>query len=213
MSVLTMSVKKEELRQEIWRIWEILIYAKECFQYCLYLYKPNTKEEVDYISFSQDFKFFRDILWERSIIELSKLFSSSKSHRFNLKNFIGKLKKTGQFGKFGITDLTIKKWEDELISNGKIIENILIIRDKLYAHSDSQKHDYLKIGITFFEVEKLIGIAESVIKEIYLTAFEAGIDMSTVIFDKSNFEIIRILAEEKRKGIQEILGTNFEIKK
>jgi hypothetical protein len=110
-----MALNKDVIKQEIWGIWQILILARECFEYSNYLYNPDTKEEFEYLSFSQDFDFIRHILWRMTIIELSKLFSSSsKRDRFNLKHFIDKLKKTGHFSKAGINEVTIIKWETEL---------------------------------------------------------------------------------------------------
>lgn len=207
-----MALNKDEIKQEIWGIWEILILARECFAYSNYFYNPDTKEESEYLSFSQDFDFIRHVLWRMTIIELSKLFSSSsKRDRFNLSHFISKLKKSGQFSKAGIKDLTIDNWETELSNNKRTISDILTLRDKMYAHSDFKKDDYNTVQITFQEVEKLINIIENLIKEIHLTVLGADTEMATIIFDKQNFNIIKILADEKRKAIETILGPRFTI--
>lgn len=209
-----MVVNKGEIKQEIWGIWEILILARECFEYSNYLYNPDTKEESEYLSFSQDFDFIRHILWRMTIIELSKLFSSSaKRDRFNLKHFISKLKKAGHFSKAEINEVTINKWETELSKNEKTVKNILTLRDKIYAHSDLKKDDFNTIQITFQEIEKLILIAENVVKEIYLTVFDADTEMTTIVFDKNNFDIIKILADEKRKSIEALLGPTFTFRR
>src|SRR5687767_3765997 len=110
-----MTPKQQELRNEIWRIWEIEIVAKQCFQYSFYLHKPETKEETKYLQNQRDFGFIRHILWRMTIIELSKLFSSSsKRDRFNVNHFLSKLKRGGQFGDMGISQATIDKWEADL---------------------------------------------------------------------------------------------------
>lgn len=205
-----MGINKNELKQEIWGIWEILILARECFEYSNYLYNPDTKEESEYLSISQDFDFIRHILWRMTIIEFSKLFQRD---RFNLKHFIDKLKKAGQFSKAGINDVTINKWEAELAYNEKTITNIITLRNKIYAHSDLKKDDYNAIQITFQEIAKLIVIVENVIKEIYLTVFGADTEMTTIVFDKNNFDIIKILVDEKRKSIEELLGPSFTFRR
>lgn len=206
-----MALKKDEIKQEIWGIWEILILARECFEYSNYLYNPDTKEESEYLSFSQDFDFIRHILWRMTIIEISKLFAKRDS--FNLKHFIAKLKKAGHFSKAGINEATINKWETELFNNETTVTNILTLRNKIYAHSDLKKDDYNTIQITFQEIAKLILIAENVIKEIYLTVFKADTEMTTIVFDKNNFDIIKILADEKRKSIEALLGPRFTFKR
>lgn len=148
--VFKMALKKDEIKQEIWGIWEILILARECFEYSNYLYNPDTKEEKEYLTYSEDFDFIRHILWRMTIIELSKLFSGSrKRDRFEIKTFIAKLKKSGQFSEAGISEATINKWETELLDSNKTVKNILTLRDKIYAHSDLKKDDYNTIQITF----------------------------------------------------------------
>lgn len=127
-----MGLNKDEIEQEIWGIWEILILARECYEYSNYLYNPDTKEESEYLSFSQDFDFIRHILWRMTIIEISKLFSiSAKRDRFNLRHFIDKLKKSGYFSKAGINEATIHKWETEILNNEKTVTIILTLRDKI----------------------------------------------------------------------------------
>jgi len=194
--------------------WEILILARECFAYSNYLYNPATKEESEYLSVSQDFDFIRHILWRITIIEMSKIFSSSKNRdRFNLRHFLTKLKHGGQFSQVGIKDSSVTKWETELLDNELTINNILTLRDKIYAHSDLRKDDFRNIEISFQDIEKLICIAESIVKEIYFTVFDADTEMSTIVFDKQNFNIIRILADEKNRTIKAILGSKFTITK
>ena len=209
-----MAPKEKEFREEIWRIWEILIVAKECFQYSYYLHFPDTKEEAEYLSYSQDFGFISHILWRMTIIELSKLFSSSsKRDRFNLQHFISKLKISGYFSNIGISEVTLDKWDKDFIAKAVSINNLLTLRDKIYAHTDSKKEDYTKVDLTFKDVQSLINLVEDIVQEIYLVVFDAGTDMSTPIFDRINFNIIRILAEEKRKKIEEILGPDIKFKK
>ncbi len=102
-----------------------------------------------------------------NVIELSKLFSnSSKRDRYNLNHFISKLKKSGHFGDMGIAQSSIDKWELALYNNQNHIDNILTLRDKIYAHTDPKKDDYKAIDLSFQDVEALIKIVEGIIKEI-----------------------------------------------
>jgi len=208
-----LTVKQQELKKEIWRIWEIEIVTKECFQFSFYFHKPDTEEEAKYLHNHHEFGSIRHILWRMTVIELSKLFSSSsKRDRYNLNHFISKLKKDGHFGDMGISLSSIDKWELALRDNKNHIDNILTLRDKIYAHTDPNKDDYKAIDLSFQDVEVLIKIVEDLIKEVYLVVFDAGTDMSTPTFDRSRFDMIRILSSEKRKKLEEILGSRFTIK-
>jgi hypothetical protein len=44
-----------------------------------------------------------------------------------------------------------------------------------------------------------------------MTVFGADTEMAMIIFDKKNFNIIKILGDEKRKAIETIHGPKFTI--
>ena len=198
--------KKEEIKKEIWQIWQILLLAKECHSYSFYLHKPDTKQELEYLQCSNDFHFIRHIMWRMTVIELSKLFKDSvKSDRFNIFHFISKLKREGYFGTMGISESRIIEWEQQINENRETISKILILRDKLYSHTDSDKEKHSKNEVSFEKTEKLLQIIESVIQEIYYAVFDSHALIETVSFDRKNFKIIEILAEERNKITRELL--------
>ncbi len=200
-----MTQREKELEEEISKIWGILIYAKDCYQYSFYLHKPETDEEVDFLENSQDFKFIRHILWRMAIIELAKLFCKSSSRdRYNLKHFINKLKKAGHFGSLGINYTIINKWETQISTNEELITDLLTLRDKVYAHTDPGKEEYTKIEITFKKIEDLINLVEDVIQEIFETVFDSEVDFDSPLLDKNRINIIKLLATEKRNRIEKI---------
>jgi hypothetical protein len=194
-----MEIKKAVLKESIWSIWEILTISKECFEYALYFHKPETEDESEYLNKSKDFKFIRHILWRMTIIELSKLFSNSKNRdKYNLNHFINNLKRNQYFGDIGILEEKIQKWEKILQDNQKLIEDVLILRDKVYAHTDPKKDDFKLIDISFQEIEILINLSEEIIVEIYSVAFDSDVRFRTIYFNKDRFNLIKILAEEKK---------------
>lgn len=199
-------IRKEEIKEEIWQIWQILLIAKECHSYSFYLHKPDTKEELDYLQHSRDFHFIRHIMWRMNVIELSKLFRDSpENDRFNIFHFIRKLKKGGHFGKLGISENKIAEWESKISDNTQTILEILILRDKLYSHTAPNKEKYSKSDVTFEKTEELIKIVESVIQEIYSSVFDSHASISTISFDRKRFKIIEILAEERNKITRALL--------
>jgi len=198
--------RKEEIKEEIVQIWQILLIAKECYLYSFYLHKPDTKEELDYLQKSRDFHFIRHIMWRMTVIELSKLFrESSTNDRFNIFHFISKLKKGGHFGKLGISENKIAEWESRISDNSQTISEILMLRDKLYSHTAPNKKRYGKSDVTFEKAEELIKIVESVIQEIYSSVFDSYASIGTINFNRERFKVIEILAEEKKKRIDALL--------
>jgi hypothetical protein len=198
--------RKSELENEISNIWEIFINANECFHYSFYLHKPDTQDEFDYLNKSNDLQYIRHVMWRMAIIELSKLFSGSKTRdRYNIQHLIGKLKKDGNFGNIGISDETLNKWETEIEKNKEIINSILILRDKIYAHTDSDKTKYLNTDLSFKQIEFLLKIVEVIIRDIHSSVFDAYADVETVVFDRKRFNIVKVLAEEEKNRIQRLL--------
>jgi hypothetical protein len=199
--------KIKQLKDEVWMMWQIFIVSNECFDYTFYLHKPDTKEEADYLAKSKDFHFIRQMLWRMTIIELSKLFSSSaKRDKYNLFHLITKLKKNGYYGNLSVSEETLSQWETKLNDKQELIEKILNLRDKLYAHTDPDKDNYVDLVIKFTEIKELLLIIEDVIKELYRQVFDAGAHIDNLFFDRNQFHIIKILCEDEKRKINEIIN-------
>ena len=78
------------------------------------------------------------------------------------------------------------------------------LRDKVYAHTDSNKENYTKGDLTFQQIEKLLKIIENVIREIYSTVFKSDASMDTPFFNRNSFSIIRSLASEENRRIKKL---------
>lgn len=195
--------KKEEIKFELDKIWAILMDAKTCFYYSFYLYEPDTQEEQSFVDRSIDFKYFRLILWKMSIIELVKLFSdptkSKSGDRYDLMRFINKLKGQGHLYHNEINEETILNWENQINDCEIVINKILTLRDKLYAHTDSNADNFKKMEITFEEIERLITIVETIIKDVYFLVFNGGAQMDPGRLSKDKFEVLEILAAERKR--------------
>jgi hypothetical protein len=197
--------KKEEIKGNIWEIWKISINAKRFLKYSLYLHKPDTEEEREYLRKSRDFQFIAHALWRNTVIELSKLFNDSKNRdKFNIFHFIKKLEKNGYFRSFKITQTKIDYWHKQIEENRETIDLITGLRDKVYAHTDGPLE---KSGLdtpTFEQTEKLIDIIENVIKEIYSSVFDSHASTESLNLELSPSKIIKVLAAEKKARLSDL---------
>ena len=204
--------KKEELKENMLSIWKILNNCKESFLFCKYLYVPETQNEKEYIENSRYFKYIRHILWRNSVIELSKLFSTSRNRdKYNISHFIKKLKPQGHFKVFKIDLNKIYDWESIFATNNLVIENLLILRDKVYAHTDVISANESLNGLTIQEMEILINLVEDIIREIYRGTFNGDPNFRTPIFGRGSFKIINNLIEHrqfKTKELYDMLNRN-----
>ncbi len=199
-----MTNKEKEFKDEIETIWDILIYAKDNFEYCHYLYNTETKEEAEYIKHSNDFKFIREMLWRMAVIELAKFYSSSNNQKFRLKLFISKLKFDGYFGDMGIDPMIIASWESRIRQNKDTIDVLIDLRDKVYAHTDRKGISHPQDSIRFKDVNELLVLAEEIIKEIYLSVFDSEADLDSPLVNTKNINIIKVLAKEKQNLLEKI---------
>jgi hypothetical protein len=197
--------RKQEVHQEIWSIWgDILQDAKECYSLSHYLHKPDSPEELDYINSSLQFRFIRSKSWEMTIIELAKLFISSNDHHFNLNHFINRLKSGKDFDDCNISDGKITSWKKQLNANQALIDKLCIQRNKFYAHTDRNRGEHPFPEISFPEVNVLIQLAESIVREIYSTVLAGEAEIENVAFENGKFPHIKILVDDKKRRLEEM---------
>ncbi len=202
---------KKEIKDNISAIWKISILAKKCLKYSFYLHKPDTEAELDFLNYSRDFHFIRHILWRNSVIELSKLFNSSpKRDKYNIFHFLNKLKKDQYFGGFDINQAKIESWEKRLEESNETINSLLLLRDKVYGHTDNESAKSNLDTPTFEQTEKLLLIVENVIQEIYSTVFDSHAEIESAHIFENPSRIVKILASEKKARID---GLNTLMKK
>lgn len=194
--------KKQELDKELTQVWLILVAAKESYNYCYYMHKPKSGSELKYINESKDFKYIRHLLWRVTIIELAKIFRESKdTDRFNIFHLINKLKPTGHFKSLKFPSQKLIDYETSL-KEDNLISQIINLRDKIYAHTDSNTDKLNTNLITFSALENLIQKTERIIKEIFEMALDASILFDSPVFDRNGFDAFEILAKE-REGFLE----------
>ena len=194
--------EKEEIEKNIFTIWKISILANKCLKYSQYLHKPETDDELDFLNHSREFHFIRHVLWRNTVIELSKLFSfSPKRDKYNIYHFINKFKKDQCFGGFKIEESKIQNWESRLEENKKIISAVLLLRDKVYGHTDNENSRKDLDTPTFEETLKLIEIVETIVQEIYSIVLDSDAIIRNPIVDENPSRIIKILAANRKDRI------------
>lgn len=196
--------RKEQFAKDLEKITKIFFGAKENFNYCYYLHKPKTKTEAEYLDVDRDLKFIRHSLWRLAIIEIAQLFSSRESDKFNLNKLLSKLATGGHYSDLPIDQNKILEWQTLIINKAPLINNVLALRDKIYAHTDPDQERYMEIEIYFKEIEELFEIVASVITQLHSSVLKKTLFLRGPVFDRNRFDLVRILAEEHNKRIAEI---------
>lgn len=96
----------------------------------------------------------------------------------------------------------IFKWENLIRENDATIQKVLVLRRKVYAHTDRNIKNLDNMEISFESVEKLMNIVGIIIKDIFIEVSEGKADISNVGLNENRFNALRILAQNRKDCIQ-----------
>ncbi len=202
--------RKQQLDNEISKIWNIYLIGKECFDYARYLFNPRTKLEKQYLDKQQDFDFIRFILFRNSLIELSKLFHFRDTDKCNVHKFLKKFKQNQIYEDLFQDEVKISEWEDSILKKNDLIKKITTLRDRVYSHSDPNFSANSDFDLAFEDVEKLFEIVKDIITTISEKTFDSLADLANIYFDKDRFNLVDILSKEwERKKNETIKSANI----
>lgn len=200
--------QKAALEEELRRITEIFLRANESFYIAEYLCAEEENPERNYLKHASTFFFFtRAMYWRTTVIELSKLLHFNRSkpdkvdkrERFNLRRFIAKLRTSGEYSQAGIPSIKLENWLKRLDDNEQMIINILIQRDKVYAHEDQENKD-IQNEVSFNSAKALLGIVSEIIEEINFTVFGRGVSSRLLNSPKDNLVYLVNRLHELQQG-------------
>lgn len=170
--------KREQLQIRIGVISEIYANAKESFNYCKYFYQPIDKTEMRLANSDIHLQFIRHSLWRQTITELSKLFCKRDNDKFNIKRFLDSLRFDGYYGDLNFPLRKIEHWEQQIKAQNSVISDIMILRDKVYDHTDPKKEEFEKIIVSLRNIQCLIDIISDIIIEVYGCMLDGHFDSS-----------------------------------
>ena len=200
---------KKELDVKLEKILHIYIFAQEAYLYTEYFHNPETKEELDLVTNSphtSNLSTIMHLMFRTVIVEVSKLYSRSENDKFQLERFINSLSSSGHFRKIGVETRHIEKWQKLLFDNKSVIDNILTLRSKLYAHTDNPLTNYNDIDISFKEIKTLLGIAAQILTSIYHDVFDTELFTDSPTFDRKSFGILKLLAKAEKEQQADIIN-------
>jgi hypothetical protein len=194
--------KLQQLDKKLKLITEIFLDTRECYNYCRYFYTPQNDEELNLLNYDIHLQFIRHALWRQTVIEISKLICDKENDKFNINSFIRSLKPNGHYSFLKVPESKIKDWELSIINNIGVINNILKLRNKIFAHTDPNKEDYQKIVVTFSSIEKILKILTDILKEVYL-AIHCDLDLSEP--ESENIRMLSLLVAHRKLEYNEIV--------
>ncbi len=211
---LTTRDKHNDLYEKITEFWKIVYGCRLYYLYCYHLHNVKSQLEHKYMNHSRFFKKTKHVFWRTLVIEVAKLYSGRKNDKYNIQKLLENLSENGAFKKANIDKEMLKRFKNGLTQHQNVINILIGLRDSFYGHTDTPekkaKVNYEDLAIE--EVEPLIKMAEDIIREVYLKAFDSDTGLR-VEFDEKDLEIITILANHKHQKINEMREPKFTFKK
>jgi hypothetical protein len=211
-----MNAKKEELGKKLEQVLHVYMFAQDAYLYTEYFHNPSSKEELELVMnspHSPELSVIMHLMFRTLVVETSKLFSRSDNDKFQLTKFIESLSSNGYFGDLGISKEQIEKWEYRLEKSNETINETLLLRDKIYAHTENPLADYSEIDISFKKIKHLLDLAKDIISNVYSELFDTGVIFDSPTFDKERFGILTLLAKAEAQRTKEIFDKyNFKAK-
>lgn len=201
---------EEKFKEKISTMWKSLCLAEMCFD-AAYEITENISNRNSLVNRIGFFQLARLVFWRIGVIEFSKLLSNRKTEDFNIHKLLHTLYPDQFWGKFNVDLNKIQKWEESLNCHKKAIDNVLKLRDEVYAHTDVNS---LGSDVNYNlppkkDVIEILNLLKEIIGELYDVIFETVIDIKspleigreiTFIFEKME-EMNKILQEELVKQI------------
>lgn len=181
-------MNKEPLKLELESIVKTIIQAQEALLIVKYLSVEEDDPDKQYEKSENSFFFYSRIMfWRLSVIELSKLFLERDTEKYNFNKFLNKLSRSGIYANHGISQEKIFDWKNRVVSQKEDIENLKLQRDQVYVHIDSTA-DTANNTISFFQAQKLLLLAQEIIKDVYKTCYQTDYKFELLNSPSKNLE-------------------------
>ncbi|RNA61486.1 hypothetical protein D1631_05840 [Chryseobacterium nematophagum] len=177
----------------------IYTMANESFKFSKYFHTSNNEDEQKIIM-RPSIRFIQHTMWRTSIIELDKLFNHSNDQHFSFYKILNAIEKDREviFGENLDCNEILRNWRELLKTHKTQISQTKKLRNKIYAHTDTDRIDILKeIDLSYEHVEQLLSLSFILLKDINEKLFDRCFLDNTIFF--RNPQIIEILAEYHSK--------------
>ena len=209
--------RKNQFKTHLEKIVKIFFLGKESYLVLRELYKVNDCSEylIDLKFKGSFFTLTKVNYWRIIILQLSKLFIEREE--FNIIKILENCKKGGYYKSLNISQEFINKELSRITSKKKLIDDIKLQRDKIFAHEDSNNEGIVN-DITLDETEELFDLCQNIIFHIYTEVFDTHYEFEMGNSAHSNLryvlnaldEIEKQRKTERTKLVEELIRKSNE---
>lgn len=195
-------IDQQILKSKLEHIWSTYIFAQEVYYYTESLHNPKTEAEKNILISDfpgRDIKFILHIMFRGVIIEVCKLYKESKNDKNTLASLLNSVSGTE------VIDAFISESLNKIQDCKSLINDMFLLRDKEYAHSDNTPLDFDKIDIKFKQIKGLLDLAYEIIMHIGEVLFDTHYADDTIRFDRDRFILLDLIAKGEHKRRDDLL--------
>lgn len=202
-----MSKLRDELKTKLEKILHVFILAQDAYLYTEYFHNPESQAEKDLVirsAHSSNLRFIMHLMFRSLVTEVSKLYKNTGQEKFSIISFVEALSPAGHFRKIGVPVPHIEKWKRCLAENQPTIDKIILLRDRVYAHTDDPTKNYSGTELSFRDIKRLLDLAAEILQEIYRDVFDTDLLLDSPTFDRDRFSLLKLVAKAEKQRLEEI---------
>lgn len=199
------------LREDISRMIQIVLKAQESYRIVDYLMQKDSDFYAQHIKRKNHF--FNDVkhtYWRITVIELTKLFyfnqndvtQTKNREHFNLRHLLKNLSPENPYHWVKIDPLVLARWHKEIKKCDKTVLNLMMLRDKLYAHDDRNRKEVIN-QTTLRHLLPLLSVAIEILSVVSLKGLNEGNSFEVIVSPVKALEkIVDRMAKARRDQIE-----------
>jgi len=178
--------------------FKIFVISNESFLFAKY-FDTGIDDFQNEVIKKPSIRYIQHNMWRSCVIELAKLYTNGKHNHFSFYKIITEIRKHNIENFVENSEYTslLKNWNDIIKSNLPLINQIIKLRTKLYAHTDIDSKAMLKdIDFTYEMFEKLLATTLTLLIDLNDKILNRTLIYRPIYFN--NVRIVEILAENTK---------------
>ncbi|MEP2240417.1 MAG: hypothetical protein ABJI22_18770 [Maribacter sp.] len=180
-----------------------LIYKKalEHYEINKYFSNPPTQEERSYLQNNSFFRFIKVAMFKLAVLEICKLIGRGRNDHYSLYKTHIKFQKEN-ISKFNSDEQLILLISD-LETKEDAVQKLLTLRNKFYAHTDTDRVDP---NLFYVEMDEIFNLVFLILNQMCFVYSNNEHKNITVNFKPEKFNLIKNLIEDKNRRRMDIFN-------
>lgn len=187
--ILTVEEAKAEIKVHLDQIIKIALNAQESFKLVRILVREETDKDLRHMKANTYFRFTSAVHWSMTVIEITKLITGRSEQHYDLSAFMNRFER--EYKVVGLSRDLRKRWKDKLKAEHTFIENLVLQRNSIYAHTDPDSASIPNL-VTIGKMDEFITFLQDFIEGVSREIFENSYEIKGILNSPAR-ELERVL--------------------